>query len=302
MKKKIGSLIRWSRTNIALFGLLFGLVAFGMVAFKASAQRSDSGDPKAQQRVNSKVEDVEYSTIELDPELVQGLNRNQPNAGRVNAPAGVGFSGEVEPNGTTATASPIAGSQAVVKAPLYPNGDVDFYSFTANAGDRIYVAAMTSNSAGSSTDSQVTVIASDGTTTLEFDDDNGSFAGLSSTIAGVTIPSNGTYYIKVNDFTAGTTSERPYELYFKRQTAAPTAEVEGNDTPATANPLPASGHVSGARNPAVATEQDWYSLNLNAGDTVFLSLDLDPERDYSYLEWSSRVRTFRRCGEPDPGR
>ena len=46
------------------------------------------------------------------------------------------FAGENEPNGTTATASPIAGTNVVVRGMLYPNGDVDFYSFTASAGDR----------------------------------------------------------------------------------------------------------------------------------------------------------------------
>src|SRR5262249_34118239 len=165
-----------------------------------------------------------------------------------------------------------------------PNGDVDYYSFTANAGDRVYAATMTSGSAGSSTDSQLTLLASDGTTVIEFDDDNGSFATLSSSIAGATIPATGTYYLKVNDFTAGTTSERPYELHLRVQSGAPTPEVEGNDTPATANPLPANGWVSGTHDPA---EQDWYSLTLNAGDTVFLSLDLDPERDG--VTWNGRL-------------
>ena len=198
-----------------------------------------------------------------------------------------GYAGEVEPNGTAATASPIAGTNVVIRGMLYPNGDVDFYSFTANAGDRIYAATMTSFSAGSSTDSQLTILASDGTTVIEFDDDNGSFAALSSSIAGATIPSNGTYYLKVNDFTAGTTSERSYELHFRLQSGAPTPEVESNDTPATANPLPANGWVSGTRDPAAATEQDWFSLTLNAGDTVYLSLDLDPERDGTV--WNGRL-------------
>jgi uncharacterized repeat protein (TIGR01451 family) len=201
--------------------------------------------------------------------------------------AGQGYQNEVEPDGTAATASPIVGTNAVVKGNLYPNGDIDFYSFTANAGDRIYAATMTSFSAGSSTDSQLTLLASDGTTVIEFDDDNGSFAALSSTIAGATIPTTGTYFLKVNDFTAGTTSERPYELHFRVQSGAPTPEVESNDTPATANPLPANGWVSGTRNPAAATEQDWYSLTLNAGDTVYLSLDLDPERDG--VSWNGRL-------------
>ena len=104
-----------------------------------------------------------------------------------------------------------------------------------------------------------------------------------------TIPAAGTYYIKINDFTAGTTSERNYDLWFRLQSGsgAPTPEVEANDSAATATPLPANGWVSGTRNPAAATEQDWYSLNLNAGDTVFLSLDLDPERDGT--TWNGRL-------------
>ncbi len=146
---------------------------------------------------------------------------------------------------------------------------------------------MTAFSAGSSTDSQLTLLASDGTTVIEFDDDNGSFAGLSSSIAGATIPTTGTYFLKVNDFTAGTTTERPYELHLRVQSGSPTPEVESNDTPATANPLPANGWVSGTRNPAAATEQDWFSLNLNAGDTVYLALDLDPERDG--VSWNGRL-------------
>jgi len=201
--------------------------------------------------------------------------------------AGQGYVAEVEPNGTAATASPLPGIQWVARASLFPKGDVDFYSFTANAGDRVYAAVMTSFSAGSSTDSQITLLAADGATVIEFDDDNGSFAALSSSIAGATIPSDGTYFLKINDFTAGTTSERPYELHFRLQSGAPTPEVEGNDTPAAANPLPANGWVSGTRDPASASEQDWYSLSLNAGDTVFLSLDLDPERDST--TWNGRL-------------
>ena len=204
------------------------------------------------------------------------------------APMAQGYqSSDVEPNGTSATASPLPGGDIVVRGNLYPNGDIDYFSFTANAGDRVYAAVMTSFSAGSATDSQLTLLAADGTTVIEFDDDNGSFAGLSSTIAGSLIPTTGTYYLRVNNFTAGTTSMRGYELHFRIQSGAPTPEAEPNDTPATATPLPSNGWVSGARDPAAATEQDWYSLSLNAGDTVFLSLDLDPERDN--VSWNGRL-------------
>jgi hypothetical protein len=42
-------------------------------------------------------------------------------------------------------------------------------------------------------------------------------------------------------------------------------------------PLPASGWVSGAR--GTTTDVDYYSITLNAGDSVHLGLDLDPVRD-----------------------
>jgi uncharacterized repeat protein (TIGR01451 family) len=238
---------------------------------------------------------AKYSFQEVQQdESVKGQVPSRPSApmppGQVVYPSTAnrqGFAGEIEPNGTFGTATPLATTNTVVRANLFPAGDIDFYSFTATAGDRVYAATMTAFSAGNSTDSQLTLLASDGTTVIEFDDDNGSFAGLSSSIAGATIPTSGTYFLKVNDFTAGTTSERPYELHVRVQSGAPTPEVEGNDTPATANPLPANGWVSGTRNPAAATEQDWYSLNLNAGDTVYLSLDLDPERDT--VSWNGRL-------------
>ena len=211
----------------------------------------------------------------------------QPIVAVPNAPLGQGYDGEVEPNGTPATATPLAGSNLVVRANLFPNGDVDFFSFSASAGDFVYAAVMTAFSSGNSTDSQLTLLDTNGTTVIEFDDDDGSFTTFSSSIAGAAIPATGTYFLKVNDFTAGTTSQRPYELHFRLQTGAPTPEVESNDTPATANPLPANGWVSGTRNPAAATEQDWFSLTLAAGDTVFLSLDMNPERDA--VEWNGRL-------------
>jgi uncharacterized repeat protein (TIGR01451 family) len=217
------------------------------------------------------------SMVQLQPEAITRMALTGADAGVI----------EAEPNGNAAIASPISGNPVKLKGALYPNGDIDFYSFSATAGSRVYAATMTSGSAGSSTDSQLTLLAADGITTIEFDDDNGSFATLSSSIAGATIPTDGTYFLRVSDFTAGTTSERSYELYLSVQNGAPTAETESNDTPAIANPLPASGWVSGTRSPAAATEQDWYSLNLNAGDTVFLSLDVNPERDGTV--WNGRL-------------
>lgn len=271
---------------VALWVGLLCMAVGTVQAVDASKVQRDAGRP-------AKALGYEIIHPEL-PEEIKGAAPPKPHA-RADAsiaalpvlPLSQGYGGEVEPNGTPAQATPLAGSDVVVRGNLYPNGDIDLYSFTANAGDRVYAALMTSGSAGSSTDSQLRVLASDGTTVLEFDDDNGTFAALSSSIAGTAIPAAGTYYLQVNDFTAGTTSMRPYDLHFRLQSGTPTPEVEGNDTPATANVLPANGWVSGARSPALATEQDWYSLSLNAGDSVYLALDLDPERDG--VTWNGRL-------------
>ncbi len=189
-------------------------------------------------------------------------------------------------NNTAATATPLGSTSVKVRGNIYPNADVDFYSFNAVAGDRVYAATMTSGSSSGSTDSQLRLIGSDGTTVIEFDEDDGTLGGLASSIAGAVIPTTGTYYLQVNHFSA-TTTLRGYDLYLKVQSGSPTPEVESNDGAGTANDTPASGWISGSRNPATATEQDWFSISLTAGETVFLSLDLDPERDGT--TWNGRL-------------
>ncbi len=84
---------------------------------------------------------------------------------------------EAEPNDTTATATPIEAGERI-RAPRTV-GDVDHYRFTAEAGDRVFAAALTSGSVASS-DSQLALLGSDGTTVLESDDDDGSFGSLSA--------------------------------------------------------------------------------------------------------------------------
>src|SRR6185295_12108411 len=75
---------------------------------------------------------------------------------------------------------------------------------------------------------------------------------------------------------SATVQLRPYDLWFELRSGSPTPETEPNDTfPGQA--LPASGWVSGST--SSAADVDFYSLSLNAGDSVYLSLDLDPERN-----------------------
>ena len=268
-----------SRTFVfrASLALAFLLAPLGTVRLAAGQTPSPDAPTKA--------ETNDVSTLTLPAGMVVPA-QTRPNAAlRPAAKQGQAMGGEIEPNGFYTQATPIA-SGTTVRASIFPNADVDYYAFAAQAGDRVYAATMTSFSANANTDSQLTVIASDGVSVIEFDDDNGSLGSLSSSIAGAIIPSTGTYYLKVNHFSL-TNQLRPYELHFRLPRGAPTPEVEGNDTPATANPLAAGGWMGGVRNPAVATEQDWYSVTLAAGDTVYLSLDLDPERDG--VTWNGRL-------------
>ena len=142
-----------------------------------------------------------------------------------------------------------------------------------------------SSAAGGAQDSVMDVIGTDGTTVLENDDNDGSFGSTSSSIAGLIFPSAGTYYIRVRHSSAAS-QLRPYYLYFAFRNTAPLIETaSGNNTPATAQPLGSASEVNGAVTPI--PDPDFYSIPLNAGDSVFLSLDIDPERDN--VQWNGRL-------------
>jgi uncharacterized repeat protein (TIGR01451 family) len=193
---------------------------------------------------------------------------------------------ETESNNTFATANPLSGTSGRVMGNIFPAADVDFFSITAATGNRLYVATQTLFDASGSGDSTLQVLDTDGTTVLETDNNDGTFNSTSSTIAGFSFPGNGTYFIRVAHNTAAGTI-RPYMLNYTLQTGAPTAETEPNETTATANALPGSGWVSGTITATSPTEQDFYSINLNAGDSVYLSLDMNPERDVNV--WNGRL-------------
>lgn len=189
---------------------------------------------------------------------------------------------EAEPNDAFTTATLVT-SPAWVTAPLFPGGDVDYYGFTANAGDLVFAAVNTSWASGVAQDSILDVIASDGTTVVETDDDDGTFGVSASSIAGTRLLDAGTYFLRVR---AGSISAqlRPYDLFFQLRPSTVSAETEPNDDKATANQL-SGGLVSGAI--GQDGDNDVWAFTLAAGETVFVSLDADPERDG--VTWNPRV-------------
>lgn len=268
------------RTSSSAFVFRLGLALACVALASGSGRPAASQTPAPEMPIKTEVSDV--STLSLPT----GVRAPAPAPARPSAslqPAakqGQALGAEIEPNGYYTQATVIS-SGGAIRASIFITGDVDYYAFRALAGDRVYAATMTSFSPAQ-TDSVLRLIASDGVTVIESDDNDGQLSTTSSVIAGAAIPSNGQYYLMISS--TATAQIRPYELYLKVQSGAPVAEIEPNDSNLLAMTLPASGWITGTR---VPTDTDWYSFTANAGDTIFLALDLDPERDNA--QWNGRL-------------
>lgn len=208
--------------------------------------------------------------------------------GGVRAPRPYATGHETEPNNTSGTATALTFTPtAITSAAINPGGDIDFYTFTAPAGSRVWVETDTGgvqNAGATSRDTVVDLLAADGTTVIENDDDDGTGnggdgtieTGLASIIAGRTLTAGGTYFIRVQAFSA-TGIINPYRLFVSLTNVAATAEVEANDTAATANVANSPALRSGSI--GVLGDADYYSVSANAGDTIFFQADADPDRD-----------------------
>jgi len=197
---------------------------------------------------------------------------------------------ESEPNNTPATATPlnlVSGCQAASGA-ISPVGDLDYYSFTASPGAKVWALVDTGPST-TSRDSVLTLFGPDGTTVLETDDDDGIGNDCDATIesrqasaiAGRTLTAGGTYFLRVEAF-GGASTISAYKL-FVTVTTGSTAESEPNDSAATANSLVTAGSPIGVRTASItpAGDVDFYAVTVTAPATLFVSGDGDPERNGS---------------------
>jgi hypothetical protein len=195
---------------------------------------------------------------------------------------------ESEPNDTPATATPLnlTGSCQVATGSISPAADVDYFSFTAQPGDKLWAFVDTSSSTADR-DSILTLYGPDGTTQIEQDDDDGTGTNCgstiatfqSSTIAGRTLTAGGTYFLRVEDFDPGQVINS-YRLSVV-VTSSSTAETEPNDSAATANPIVTSGVPIGMRTAEINPlgDVDYYSVAAGAGSALYISADGDPERN-----------------------
>ena len=182
---------------------------------------------------------------------------------------------EQESNGAIVEANPIMSGQRV-RGSLSSASDIDYYRFDASTGDLVFATTMTGPLGSKDGETRLALLGADGVTAIEVDLKNGSFGPSSSSIAGAVIPANGTYFLEVSH-PLPDGQLRVYDVYLQLRSNAPVSEVEPNGPSSVmANPL-SGGYVSGVYD--LADERDLFAMQLNAGDTVFLSLDLDPERD-----------------------
>ena len=197
---------------------------------------------------------------------------------------------ETEPNNTPATADSLTvtgvGAAAMGSLPL---NDVDYYTFTAPAGSRLWASVDTAASS-TSRDSILTLYAADGTTVIETDDDDGignncdatTESTVASTIAGRVLTAGGTYYLAVQAFDPPFETISSYKLLVTTTTGSG-SESEPNDTTATADPLTTNITPVNTLNGNITTAQDVdiYSVVAPANSTLFISADGDPERNGS---------------------
>jgi hypothetical protein len=231
-----------------------------------------------------------------DPKLLSEYQNLQTELAALNprplAPGNIGNQTETEPNDTSATANAltITAPDITVVTGSITAADIDFYSFTAPAGSRVWAYVDTGGGQSSPVndrDSFLTLFDS-AVAVLEEDDDDGTGNGsdsatestFSSTIAGAPLTAGGTYYLAVEGF--GPTSViQPYRLFIIVSTSTGSAEVEPNGTAATASAgLTATGTVAvkqGSITPA--GDVDFYSVVASAGDVIYISGDGNPERD-----------------------
>lgn len=196
---------------------------------------------------------------------------------------------ESEPNGDAGSADMIRRDETGTGS-IDPVGDIDFWRFPgANVNDLIFAYVDASKSA-TSTDARLSVIANDGITPIANDDDSG--RGLNPVVAGVFASQAGNVFYRVAH-TSGTTTITPpplgsagYTLFQAVINPSNTAaEVEPNDSAATANPISAAITTVTSTN----TDTDFFSFTALQDSSLVVIVDEDPDHNGSFTDTAVQI-------------
>ena len=190
-----------------------------------------------------------------------------------------------EPNNDSATATPII--VGIDKAGIIcPAGDYDYFAFSGLEGST-YLAGIYAWDSGSSLDSILTVLDSDGLTALASNDDMQ--PGMRDSRIGFTLPHDGTYYLKLHDYTHPSSggSGYYYQIFLYPDMASPTGTItfpiSGSyivDTGVIPIITDVSDFETGIRNVSFL----WHSGDWSSPDWEVLGDDLDGSDGWS-LSW-----------------
>jgi len=173
-----------------------------------------------------------------------------------------------EPNDSFETATPIEESE--IEADIDPAGDLDYFKFDGIAGRPITIDIDAQSLDPFSLLDSVICLYDESETELVCNDD---YDGSDSLILNFILPTDGIYYIKVEDYNG-----RGDERYFYVLRLSGTTDVyEPNDDFDTATPIELGDVISALIAPA--GDLDYFQFNGTAGQPVTINIDaqsLDP--------------------------
>jgi hypothetical protein len=159
---------------------------------------------------------------------------------------------------------------------------VDYFAFVGQAGDRVYAYVQTSLSSQGQ-NSRLALVDTAGIHYLDYDDNDGTQTNQSSSIAGMVLPEEGVYFLRVS--AAGGSQITPYRLWASVASGAAAVEIEPNNTVHNATMLRPGFDLDASLSTAV--DADWYTVSAVAGQTIYVSQDNDPEGDGG---WPARMQ------------
>ena len=197
-------------------------------------------------------------------------------------------------NNTAAVAVPIGGATPVRSAQLSPANDIDFYSFTANAGDQVFIAADGDPERDStSTNVTLSLIAQDGTTQI-----NTAVVDSGSNAEGVNyrLVTGGTYFVRVAGV-AGTTTGSYHLLVQVGSAAKYTSETTGdNNSSGTAQALNAQSTPVIAVGNLPIGDRDFFSFTAPANSRVWAFVETGGIRNVAGSSRDSTLALFTTDG------
>ncbi len=176
-------------------------------------------------------------------------------------------------NNTVDTAFFLRNGEIVEEGGFGAAGGLNFFEVRrVTAGDLIFVYVDT-RFAADSQNSVLQVIANDGSTIIEQDNDSG--PGIRSAIGGAVAPQDGKIFYRVSE-SGNDESMNLYALF--HAVIAPTdavSELEGNDSAATANGIPARVVNASVSGPDV----DFFKFRADGSAIIVVIMDDDPDND-----------------------